>query len=106
MADCQVYDLNHLWTDCLVTGSQLKTPRLYQVWDNVYNGVSASPFLSRFTSSSTCQPRSRHPSLQAQNLPFQQILPTLDFFYLLDCLTIKGLERTYHAHHFIFSLTF
>ena len=29
-------------------------------------------------------------SLQAQNLPFQQILPTLDFFYLLDCLTITG----------------
>jgi len=25
-------------------------------------------------------------SLQAQNLPFQQILPTLDFFYLPDCL--------------------
>jgi len=41
-------------------------------------------------------------SLQAQNLPFQQILPTLDFFYLLDCLMIM----TYHAHHFIFSFTF
>ena len=27
--------------------------------------------------------------LQAQNLPFQQILPTLDFFYLLDCLHDK-----------------
>ena len=47
---------------------------------------------------------SRHPSLlhsllQAQNLPFQQILPTLDFFYLPvpDCL---------HAHRFIFSFTF
>ena len=26
----------------------------------------------------------------------------LDFFYLLDCLTITGLDRTYHAHHFIF----
>jgi len=33
-------------------------------------------------------------SLQAQNLPFQQILPTLDFFYILDCLTIMGLDRT------------
>ena len=40
-------------------------------------------------------------SLQAQNLPFQQILPTVDFFYLLDCLTITGLDRTYHAHHFV-----
>ena len=28
---------------------------------------------------------------------------TVDFFYLLDCLTITGLDRTYHAHHFIFS---
>ena len=46
------------------------------------------------------------PSLQAQNLPFQQILPTLDFFYLLDCLMIMGLDRTYYAHHFIFSFTF
>ena len=45
-------------------------------------------------------------SLQAQNLPFQVILPTVDFFYLLDCLTITGLDRTYHAHHFIFSFTF
>ena len=45
-------------------------------------------------------------SLQAQNLPFQQILPTLDFFYLLDCLTITGLDRIYYAHHFIFSFTF
>jgi len=45
-------------------------------------------------------------SLQAQNLPFQQILPTVDFFYLLDCLTIPGLDRTYYAHHFISSFTF
>jgi len=27
-------------------------------------------------------------SLQAQNLPFQQILPTIDSFYLLDCLIL------------------
>ena len=47
-------------------------------------------------------------SLQAQNLPFQQILPTVDFFYLLelDCLAITGLDRTYHVHHFIFSFAF
>jgi len=25
---------------------------------------------------------------------FQQIFPTVDFFYLLDCLTITGLDRT------------
>ena len=29
-------------------------------------------------------------SLQAQNLPFQQILPTLEFFYLPDCLRDNG----------------
>ena len=29
-------------------------------------------------------------SLQAQNLPFQQILPTLDFFYLPDALHDNG----------------
>jgi len=29
-------------------------------------------------------------SLQVQNLPFQRILPTLDFFYLLDCLHDNG----------------
>jgi len=78
---------------------------------------SASPVLSRFTSSSTSQLISliipaliiHHSftlSLQAQNLPFQQILPTSDLFYLLNCLTIMGLDRTYHAHHFIFSFTF
>jgi len=26
--------------------------------------------------------------------------------YLLNCLMIMGLDRTYHAHHFIFSFTF
>ena len=43
-------------------------------------------------------PHSRHPSLlhsftPGSNLPFQQILPTVDFFYPLDCLTITGLGR-------------
>ena len=45
-------------------------------------------------------------SLHAQNLPFQQILPTADFFYLLDCLMITGLDRTYHAHNLILGFTF
>ena len=47
-------------------------------------------------------------SLQAQNLPFQQILFTLDFFYLPGCLNFMTteLDRTYHAHRFIFSFTF
>jgi len=40
------------------------------------------------------------------HLYHQQILPTLDFFYLLDCLVIMGLDWIYHAHHFIFSFTF
>jgi len=62
---------------------------------------SASPVMSRLTSSFTCQLISiiittliiHHSftlSLQAQNLPFQQILPTLDFFYLSDCLHDNG----------------
>jgi len=46
-------------------------------------------------------------SLHGQNLPFQQILPTLDFFYLPDCLHDNGTgPRTYHDHRFIFSFTF
>ena len=62
---------------------------------------SASPVMSRLTPSFTCQLISiiittlitHHSftfSLQAQNLPFQQILPTLDFFYLPDCLHDNG----------------
>ena len=62
---------------------------------------SASPVMSRLTSSLTCQLISviittliiHHSftlSLQAQNLPFQQILNTLDFFYLPDCLHDNG----------------
>jgi len=31
-------------------------------------------------------------SLQAQNLPFQQMLSTLDFFHLPDCLHDNGTE--------------
>ena len=57
--------------------------------------------MSRLTSSFTCQLISiiittliiHHSftlSLQAQNVPFQQILPTLDFFYLPDCLHDNG----------------
>jgi len=62
---------------------------------------SASPVTSRLTSSFTSQlisiinttliiDHSFTLSLQAQNLPFQQILPTLDFFYLPDCLHDNG----------------
>ena len=61
--------------------------------------------MSRLTSSFTCQLISviittliiHHSftlSLQAQNLPFQQILPTLHFFYLPDCLHDKPLRST------------
>jgi len=58
------------------------------------------------TSAALNHPLLPHSSRQTQNLPFQQIFPTLDFFYLLDYLMIMGLDRTYHAHHFIFSFTF
>ena len=45
--------------------------------------VSSSLWSSPLSSSITL-------SLQAQNVPFQQILPTLDFFYLPDCLHDNG----------------
>ena len=34
---------------------------------------------------------------QQENLPSQQILPTVDFCYLLDCLTVMGLDRTEYS---------
>jgi len=55
---------------------------------------------------------SHHPSqsftlsIQAQNLPIRQILPTLDFFTYWAAFMIMGLDPTYHAHHFIFSFSF
>ena len=36
----------------------------------------------------------------------EQIFPTLDVLYLLDCLRYNGLDRTYHAGQFIFSFAF
>ena len=65
------------------------------------------PLLNSSLSSSP----SRHPSLLHSFTPgskptFSTILPTVDFFYLLDCLTITGPDRTHYAHHFIFSFTF
>ena len=35
-----------------------------------------------------------HLLIHFSTIPFQQILPTVDFFYLLDCLTMTGLDRT------------
>ena len=84
---------------------------------------SASPVTSRLTSSFTCQLISiiittliiHHSftlSLQAQNLPFQQILPTLIRILLLPwtAFTITGPDRTYHVVHLFlvrfFSLIF
>jgi len=46
-------------------------------------------------------------SLQAQNLPFQQILSTLDYFYSCTYWTafvIMGLDH--HAHQLIFNFAF
>jgi len=42
-------------------------------------------------------------SLQAQNLPFQQILPTLDFFYLPDCLHGTGPDLSCSSCYFLVS---
>ena len=59
---------------------------------------SASPVMSRLTSSFTCQLISiiittliiHHSFTLSLQAPFQQILPTLDFFYLPDCLHDNG----------------
>ena len=73
------------------------------------------PLLSRFTSSSTCQPISliipAHPSLLHFFTPgskptFSTNPSHLRLLYLQDYLMIMGLDQTYHAHHFIFSFTF
>ena len=72
--------------------------------------------MSRLTSSPICQLISiiipilviQHSftlSLQAQNLAFQQILPTLDLFTYRNAFMTTGLDRTYHAHRFIISFT-
>ena len=50
---------------------------------------------------------SHHPSLlhsftEAQNLPFQQILPSLDFFYLPDCLHDNETGRDLSCSSFYF----
>jgi len=74
---------------------------------------SASPVMSRLTSSFTYQLISiiittliiHHSftlSLQAQNLPFQQILPTVDFFYLPDCLHDNGTGTDLSCSSFYF----
>ena len=78
---------------------------------------SASPVVFRLTSSFACQfisviiialiiHHSFTLSLQAQNLPFQQILPTLILFLPWTAFTITGPDRTYHASRFIFSSFF
>ena len=78
---------------------------------------SASPVMSRLISSFTCQLISiiittliiHHSftlSLQALNLPFQQILPTLDFFYLPDCLHDNGTGPDLSCSSLYFSFTF
>ena len=69
--------------------------------------------MSRLTSSLTCQLISiiitsliiHHSftlSLQAQNLPLQQILPTLDFFYLLDSLHDNGTGQDLSCSSYLF----
>ena len=79
--------------------------------------LSTSPVMSRLTSSFTCQLISiiittliiHHCftlSLQAQNLPFQQILPTLILLPPRTGFTIPGPDRIYHASRVRLSLIF
>ena len=78
---------------------------------------SALPVISWLTSSFSCQLISitittliiHHSftlSLQAQNLPFQQILPTLIVLLPWTAFTITGLDRTDRASRFILSFSF
>jgi len=75
---------------------------------------SASPVMSRLTSSFTCQlifviittliiHHSFTLSIQAQNIPFQQILPTLILLPPSTAFMITGPDRTYYSSRFIFS---
>ena len=69
--------------------------------------------LIHFSTHLSHHPHSRHSSLLHSFTPGSQptfstnpshlrfLLPTV-----LDCLMVMGLDRTYHAHHFIFSFTF
>ena len=65
--------------------------------------------LIHFSTHLSHHPRSHHQSLFHSFTPGSK--PTfsanhLHLLYLLDCLIIMGLDRTYHAHRFIFSFTF
>ena len=60
-----------------------RQPRQSCLDSPLHSPVSSSLLSSLLSSSIT-------PSLHAQNLPFQQILPTLDFFYLPDFLHDNG----------------
>ena len=68
-------------------------------------------FLTHLSTHLSHHPSSHHPSLVHSFTP--GLKPTfstnpfhLRLLYLLDCLIITGLDRTYHAHYFIFSFKF
>ena len=62
------------------------------------NQLADSPVTSRLASQLVFVIiNTRHPSLQAQNLPFQQILPTL----IYPGLPSRSPDRAYHASPFI-----
>ena len=67
--------------------------------DSPPHSLVSSSLSSSLTSSITL-------SLQAQNLPFQQILPILILFQHWTVFTITGPDRTYHASRFTFSSYF
>ena len=68
-------------------------------------------FLIHLSAHLSHHPHSHHPSVLHCFTPGSK--PTfsknpfhLKLLYLLDCLTITGLDGIYHAHDFIFSFTF
>ena len=78
--------------------------------DSPPHSLVISSLLSSDDCKPSCKPLIIHHSytlsLQAQNLPLQQILSTLDFLTYRTAFMTMGLDRTYHAHRFIFSFTF
>jgi len=74
----------------------------FQIHSVILTSLVSIHLLIHLSTHLSYHPRSRHPSLLHSftpgSNPFQQILSTIDFFYLLDCLTITGLDRTYHAY--------
>ena len=83
----------------------------FQIHSASFTSLVSFHLLIHFSTHLCHHPRSHHPSLLHSFTPgskptFSTNPSHLRFLYLLDCLTITGLDRTYHAHHFVFSFIY